>query len=85
MEIFLLGTNHKTADVDFRGKIAFPADSFPGAFKTLLSSQGIQEGLILSTCNRTEIYAAGTGEIFNTLDDFLSHFAAKRRNPLCDL
>ena len=56
MPISVLGLNHKTAPIAIRERIAFGADIIAGALRDLLQQPGIVEGLILSTCNRTEIY-----------------------------
>ncbi|GAB4374649.1 MAG: glutamyl-tRNA reductase [Calditrichia bacterium] len=74
MEIYLLGCNHKTAEVDFREKIAIIGETLPHALKELVSLNHIEEGVILSTCNRTEIYVSVSdpADIFNQLEEFLS-------------
>lgn len=56
MTILALGINHKTASVDVRGKVAFDNHKRQLAF-TQISEQGLAESVvILSTCNRTELY-----------------------------
>ncbi|UMZ73202.1 glutamyl-tRNA reductase [Natranaerofaba carboxydovora] len=56
-DIILLGLNHKTADVEVREKLALTPDKAK-EFINLMIKQGIvTEGSIMSTCNRTEIYA----------------------------
>jgi len=59
MSILAFGINHKTASVDIREKVAFDPDTLDGALQALLQIQGVGEAVILSTCNRTEIYCAG--------------------------
>lgn len=49
----MVGASHRTAAVDLRERLAFPADQAQGVLASL-RSQG--EALVLSTCNRTEIY-----------------------------
>ena len=56
MSILIVGVNHKTAPVAIREKVAFAPDSLSTALQS--AHQVVQENLILSTCNRTEIYAA---------------------------
>jgi glutamyl-tRNA reductase len=56
MHINLLGLNHKTAPIAIRERLAFGPDIIVGALRNLMQQEGISEGLILSTCNRTEIY-----------------------------
>jgi len=56
MKIVVMGLNHKTAPLEMREKLAFPERELGGALKRLLDHQHIREGVILSTCNRVEIY-----------------------------
>ncbi|NCA70940.1 MAG: glutamyl-tRNA reductase [Sphingobacteriia bacterium] len=58
MKLLVLGLNHKTAPVDVRERLAFGPDIIAGALRDLTSCEGIAEGVVLSTCNRTEIYSA---------------------------
>lgn len=55
MPILLYGMNHVSAPVELRERIAVPADELVGMVERLLRCDGIEEGLILSTCNRTEV------------------------------
>ena len=57
MHVVLLGTSHQTARVDIREKLSFSERQVPGALARLLDCPGILEAVILSTCNRTELYA----------------------------
>ena len=56
MTLFILGLSHKTAPVEVREKVAFDLTSLPSALGALNACPGITESLILSTCNRTELY-----------------------------
>lgn len=56
MSILIVGVNHKTAPVSIREKVSFSPDSMASALHA--AHQVVPENLILSTCNRTEIYAA---------------------------
>ncbi|OGO22603.1 MAG: glutamyl-tRNA reductase [Chloroflexi bacterium RBG_16_51_9] len=58
MNVYLLGLNHHTAPVTIREKVAINADRLEESLQLL--RQYIPNGIILSTCNRTEIYAAGS-------------------------
>jgi glutamyl-tRNA reductase len=60
MAVNILGINHKTAPVALREKVAFSEDRLAAALLTLRQELGIAEALILSTCNRTEVYWSGT-------------------------
>src|SRR3989338_966367 len=76
MEIITAGLNHKTASVKLREKISFSERELPSAYKVLLSLPFIQESLILSTCNRVELYAAvnNSEEGISQLKEFLSNY-----------
>lgn len=58
MSIVLVGISHKTAPVELREQLAFSEDRLGPALAELVDRRSIQEGLILSTCNRVEILAA---------------------------
>lgn len=58
MPIFVLGINHQTAPLAIREKVAFPAETLGPALRALTQVPGVDEAAILSTCNRTEIYAS---------------------------
>jgi glutamyl-tRNA reductase len=60
MAVNILGINHKTAPVALREKVAFTEDRLGAALLTLRQELGVAEALILSTCNRTEVYWTGT-------------------------
>jgi glutamyl-tRNA reductase len=55
MPIYLYGMNHVSAPLPIREKAALPHDTLVPAVRRLLSFDGMDEGLILSTCNRTEL------------------------------
>ena len=59
MTVLALGINHKTASVELREKLAFTPERLPEALQTVQKNAGCDEGVILSTCNRTEIYSFG--------------------------
>lgn len=77
MLIAVVGLNHRTAPVEVREKLSFPGDTLQDALKQLKSYPVIQGCAILSTCNRTEIYAATMemDEGLNAIWDFLSSFS----------
>lgn len=56
MSLLVAGVNYKTAPIDVRERIAFAPEQLGDALCELRGIQGIDEALILSTCNRTEIY-----------------------------
>ena len=55
MPILLYGMNHASAPIDLRERVALPPGDLTGAVARLMHFDGIEEGLILSTCNRTEL------------------------------
>jgi glutamyl-tRNA reductase len=57
MDLLVVGINHTTAPVSLREKIAFTPDQISTALKSLSSEAMLKELAILSTCNRTEVYA----------------------------
>jgi glutamyl-tRNA reductase len=59
MPFKILGINHKTAPVALREKVAFSEDRLVAALRTLRQLSGVAEVVILSTCNRTELYWSG--------------------------
>lgn len=65
MTLFVLGINHTTAPLALREKVVFAPEKTAAALQhacdTLLVSAGVEEAVILSTCNRTEIYLAAQG------------------------
>src|ERR1700731_1914320 len=60
MAFNILGLNHKTAPVALREKVAFSEERLVGALRALRQERGVAEVVILSTCNRTEVYWAGS-------------------------
>ncbi len=60
MAFHVLGINHKTAPVALREKVAFDEHRLTTALRTLRDERGVAEVVILSTCNRTELYWAGS-------------------------
>ena len=57
MNIIVTGLNYKTASVQIRERFAFNRKMLLRAIQTLQSRNGIQECVIVGTCNRTEIYS----------------------------
>ena len=57
MNLALVGINHRTAPVEVRERMSIPDSRLQEAVADLVRREGIQEGLILSTCNRVEVVA----------------------------
>ena len=56
MNIFCFGISHQTANVDVRERFAIPDSALGDSLARLAKIPGVQEGVLLSTCNRTEFY-----------------------------
>jgi glutamyl-tRNA reductase len=77
MKIVVLGLNHKTAPVEIREKLAFDAAETSRALCELKGRFARAEFVLLSTCNRVELYCAGPkcqGADADRLANFLSEF-----------
>ncbi|WP_251520032.1 MULTISPECIES: glutamyl-tRNA reductase [Staphylococcus] len=57
MHLIAISINHRTADVALRERVAFKDDAIRSANVDLYETKSILENVILSTCNRTEVYA----------------------------
>ncbi len=77
MNIVAVGLNHKTAPVELRERLAVPETRLPDALARLKRWPGIAEGIILSTCNRVELYAVvkEAEQGFDSLRDYLGTIA----------
>ena len=65
MSLLALGINHNTASVALRERVAFGPDRIDRALRELVEQPGVSEAVIVSTCNRTELYCSleqGQGE-----------------------
>ncbi len=60
MALHLVGINHNTAGIELREKVAFPPEIVADALQQLYGLEIVSEAVILSTCNRTEIYTSLT-------------------------
>jgi glutamyl-tRNA reductase len=58
MSIVVVGINHRTAPVEVRERVVFEPARLPEALRELATLPSVRESLIVSTCNRTEIYCA---------------------------
>lgn len=76
MELIVIGLNHKTAPIDIRERLAFPEDRIETALHQVKSVPSLKENMILSTCNRVEIYATAreTEKAIIELKHFLSQY-----------
>ncbi len=58
MGIIVVGLSHKSAPIEVREKLNFPEATLADALRKLMTYEGIRESLIVSTCNRVEIYTS---------------------------
>ncbi|NIM69757.1 MAG: glutamyl-tRNA reductase [Xanthomonadales bacterium] len=56
MPLLAVGTSHHVAPLEIRERLAFHRDDYPSKVRELRALAGVAEALLLSTCNRTEIY-----------------------------
>jgi glutamyl-tRNA reductase len=54
-DLVIVGLNHRTAELDIRERAAFPVTELSIALKRMIQQPGIEEGMIISTCNRVEL------------------------------
>jgi glutamyl-tRNA reductase len=62
MTLLALGINHQTAPVSLREQVAFADDTLASALASLRALPAVREVAVLSTCNRTEVYAVADDE-----------------------
>ena len=76
MKVFVIGLNHKTADVEVREKFAFNGPKLEEGLTAFKEIPGVHEAVILSTCNRVELYAnvKNVNEAIEYIKEFLSTF-----------
>ena len=75
MHLLLVGLNHKTAPIELRERLSVGKAQLAEALAGLKALDGLSECLLLSTCNRTEVYAytkhrSDDGTIFGWMSDF---------------
>ena len=82
--LILVGVNHKTTPVEIREKLAFTQVKIEASLSQLVSSPEIIENIILSTCNRVEIYARveNTDRGIQLLQDFICDYHGISRGNL---
>ena len=74
MEILCFGLSHHTAPVELREKFAIPDGEVAALAAKLRTAPGVQEAVIVSTCNRVEFYIAaeGTAQGFAAVDEIIA-------------
>lgn len=84
MTLLAFGINHKTAPVALREKVAFTPDSLVEALASLKKVEGVDESVIVSTCNRTELYVNTQHDSATALLAWLSNFHHVELNEIAD-
>jgi glutamyl-tRNA reductase len=76
MHLILVGLNHKTASVSMRERLYFAETVLMDAYSKLTAFPSVQGCVLLSTCNRIEIYVASMDieNCFNDIEQFLESF-----------
>jgi len=84
MKVFVVGLNHKIADVDVREKLAFNGPKLEEGLLRFRELPEVEEAIILSTCNRVELYAnvRDPQKASESIKTFLSEFHNIRRESL---
>lgn len=86
--LFIVGVSHRNAPLDVREALAFPRDRLAEALHRMLSEAGVAEAMILSTCNRVELYgrahdaAAEHEPALSALANFLAGYHGRSTSDL---
>jgi len=84
MNMIVVGVNHKTAPVEIREQMTFPESEWDEAVKALRNQKSIFEAVIVSTCNRTELYVVSdqihTGRYYTKA--FLANYFNKKMEDI---
>lgn len=76
MPFIVVGINHRTAPVELREKVVFAEPDMPAALNELRQLHQVRESLIVSTCNRTELYCHIDSEQPSTTGATITHWLA---------
>jgi glutamyl-tRNA reductase len=69
MNFKIIGVNHVSAPIEVRERLAIPESQLPDAVRMLVQQPGVEEGMVLSTCNRVELFTSANQG--SDLRDFL--------------
>jgi len=81
MPLQILGLNHNTASVEIRERVVYSGDDVPSALQRLITLEGVDEAVLLSTCNRTEFYVMTNDDGRERLRSWLQD--DRKLDPLC--
>ncbi|MBT3219075.1 MAG: glutamyl-tRNA reductase, partial [Proteobacteria bacterium] len=79
-QLMAVGLNHRTAPVEVRERLALDETGISRQLKRLVDDGVCEEALLLSTCNRVELYAVPNGE--SRMRSYMSEFRGPRGEPL---
>lgn len=82
MDLIIVGVNHQTAPVALRERVAFTPEQLRPALKDLASLAAVDEVCILSTCNRTEIYAVAEKNQAASIVNWLAEYHQESKQNL---
>jgi glutamyl-tRNA reductase len=77
MELALIGISHRTASIALRERVAFRVEQACEAADQLRARGILKEAVILSTCNRTEVYGVArehSGDILQAMEMFVASY-----------
>src|SRR5215813_3770367 len=86
MPVVVIGLNHRTAPLDLLERTALPGDALPKALADVCSRPNVTEAVVLSTCNRIEVYAVVDRfhGAYQDIRDFLCDLAGAAPEDLVD-
>ncbi len=84
-EIALIGCNHQTAPLELRERVAFTPEQALRAAKELCDSGAIEEAIVVSTCNRSELYGVAEESVESLPGTLVSYFSDFHKLPLGEL
>lgn len=73
MPLKIIGLNHNTAPIEIREKVVFSGDGMSQALERILALGCVREAVILSTCNRTELYVDAADDSDGELTNWLKN------------
>lgn len=80
--MYCISVSHKKAPVDIRAELAFGAEEKTEFIKCLMKKEEITGVVVLCTCNRSEIYVSGTGNVIRESQEELADFKQMRLEKL---
>lgn len=83
--IFVLGTSHRDAKLAVREKLCFAPEEIPVALQRLRRESSLEEALLLSTCNRLEIYGAASAMVAGVENRLIPFLSRERGVPEAEL